>query len=233
MTVVKVRKRIRLRPGKGSPSCTVSGIEKAMASETTPRIPAQAMTNGAFQVGFGSRSRIRADSMRGRNVAGIDPDEPRHDDDEEHRDRVPGGVGRPRTRPRPFSTTGSCSPISAKTADSRTKATIFQTAVLLEPGREVDLPARGARGRAPTTTTASTPEACTCSAAAYATNGISSESVFCSSGSLQLRAQPVDRHHQHQADADAADRREQELADPARPGRRPRRPPPRGRPGTR
>lgn len=34
-------------------------------------------------------------------------------------------------------------------------------------------------------TTARTPEACTCSAAAYATNGISRDSVFCSSASLR------------------------------------------------
>ncbi|CAM5386804.1 hypothetical protein SGLAM104S_07359 [Streptomyces glaucescens] len=35
---------------------------------------------------------------------------------------------------------------------------------------------------------------------------------------LEAGAQPVDRHHQQQSDADAADRREQEVADPLGPG---------------
>ena len=100
-----------------------------MASETTPRIPAQpTMTGAPFQVGFRlpfpdpRRQQPRQERRREH------PDEPGHDDDQED--------ARPRTRrhrrpsysPRPFRTTGSCSPISAKTADSRMKATIFQTA---------------------------------------------------------------------------------------------------------
>ena len=127
MTVVKVRKRMRLRCGKVPPPCTVSGIEKAMARETTPRIPAQPMTNGPFQVGFSSRSRIRADSMRGRKVAGYT-----------HTNRAATTTRKtaiayqaarpPPYAPRPLRTTGSCSPIRANTADSRTNATIFQTA---------------------------------------------------------------------------------------------------------
>ncbi len=60
---------MRLRSGKGSPPCTVSGMEKAMARETTPRIPAQPITNGPFQERSPSRARTRADS-RGRKVAG-------------------------------------------------------------------------------------------------------------------------------------------------------------------
>ncbi len=66
MTVVKVRKRIRLR----GPSGMVGGMAKAMASETTPRIPAHEVTIAPRQVGFSSRSLTRADSSRGRKVAG-------------------------------------------------------------------------------------------------------------------------------------------------------------------
>lgn len=54
MTVVKVRKSSRYRCGKSSPSA-VTGIEKAMASDTTPRIPAHEITNGPFQPGLRSR----------------------------------------------------------------------------------------------------------------------------------------------------------------------------------
>ncbi len=66
MTVVKVRNSTRLRAGNGSPSCVSSGMEKATASETTPRIPAQPTMSGAVQSVPGSRSRTRRESRRGR-----------------------------------------------------------------------------------------------------------------------------------------------------------------------
>ncbi|CAM5504342.1 hypothetical protein STENM327S_01683 [Streptomyces tendae] len=126
MTVVKVRNRMRLRSGKGSPPCTVSGMEKAMARETTPRIPAQPMTNGPFQERSPSRARTRADS-RGRKVAGYT-----------HANlatattrktaRAYQAASIPSYSPKPLRTTGSWSPMRANTADSRTKATIFHTA---------------------------------------------------------------------------------------------------------
>ncbi len=84
--------------------------------------------------------------------------------------------------PSPLTTDCSCSPISAKTADSRTKATIFQTAASWSRVAKSTCHDRCPRYSA-TTTTASTPEACTRSAAAYATKGISRDSVFWSSAS--------------------------------------------------
>ncbi len=66
MTVVKVRKSTRLRAGKSSPSCVSAGMEKAIASETTPRIPAQPTIRGDVH-GIGpSRSLMRAENHCGR-----------------------------------------------------------------------------------------------------------------------------------------------------------------------
>ena len=46
-------KMIRFRCGKAVPSIN-NGMDKAVAKETTPRIPAQPITNGPFQPGDGS-----------------------------------------------------------------------------------------------------------------------------------------------------------------------------------
>ena len=70
MTQLKVRKSSRSREGKRDPSCVVSGIEKATASETTPRIPAHEMTNGTAHCGAGSRASSRGSRRRGRYVEG-------------------------------------------------------------------------------------------------------------------------------------------------------------------
>ena len=59
MITVNVRNWIRLRSGKSI------GSARAAASETTPRMPAHATTVTFRQPGFGSRSRIPADSARG------------------------------------------------------------------------------------------------------------------------------------------------------------------------
>lgn len=85
------------------------------------------MTNGAFQVGFSSRSRMRADRCRGRKVAGYT-----------HTNRVATTTRKtatayqaarpPSYSPRPLRITGNCSPIRANTDDSRTNATILHTA---------------------------------------------------------------------------------------------------------
>ena len=45
---------IRLLFGKGVPSSSVSGIERAAAKETTPRIPDHPMMKGAFRFILGS-----------------------------------------------------------------------------------------------------------------------------------------------------------------------------------
>ncbi len=66
MTVVKVRKRIRLR----GPAGMLGGMAKAMARETTPRMPAHEVTIAPRQVGSCSRSLMRADMIRGRKVTG-------------------------------------------------------------------------------------------------------------------------------------------------------------------
>ena len=66
----KVRKRIRLLPGKGSPASVVSGIASAAASETPPRIPVHEISASADVGGIGSRSRIRRESRRGSQAAG-------------------------------------------------------------------------------------------------------------------------------------------------------------------
>ncbi len=176
MTVVKVRKRMRFRCG------TDIGTEKAMASETTPRIPAHPTITGAFQSVSGSRSRIRGDIQRGTKVAG-----------NTHRNRATTtarntaiayqAACRPSYSPSPLRTTGSWSPISAKTTDSSTKATTLHTASSWSRVAKSTCQFRCPRYSA-TTTTASTPEACTRSAAAYATKGISSDRVFWSRGSL-------------------------------------------------
>ena len=63
----KVRKMMRFRSGNGVGAI---GSASAAASETAPRIPAQAMTTTAARGGDGSRSRIRALRTRGRYVAG-------------------------------------------------------------------------------------------------------------------------------------------------------------------
>ncbi len=65
MTVVNVRNSTRLRAGNASPSLVTMGMEKAMASETTPRIPAQPTISGEVQLVSGSRSLMRFDSRRG------------------------------------------------------------------------------------------------------------------------------------------------------------------------
>ena len=66
----KVRKRMRLRPGNGSPASVVSGIASAAASETPPRIPDHVISASADSAGIGSRSRIRRKSSRGSLAAG-------------------------------------------------------------------------------------------------------------------------------------------------------------------
>ena len=55
-----------LRPGNGSPDSVVSGTANAAASETTPRIPAQATMKTCDSVGAVSRALIRGKSIRGR-----------------------------------------------------------------------------------------------------------------------------------------------------------------------
>src|SRR4051812_25678481 len=55
----KVMKRIRLRFGKGCVSLIVMGMDKAAASDTTPRIPAHAEISGAFHPGLGSATVIK------------------------------------------------------------------------------------------------------------------------------------------------------------------------------
>ena len=57
-----VRKTIRSRPG------TSIGSASAAASETAPRIPAQAMTAGHCHGGYGSRSRTLRNRKRGTYV---------------------------------------------------------------------------------------------------------------------------------------------------------------------
>ena len=54
------------RPGKGAPDSVVIGTANAAANETTPRIPAHATMKTCAGVGAVSRSRMRADSSRGR-----------------------------------------------------------------------------------------------------------------------------------------------------------------------
>jgi len=60
----KVMNRIRSRPGKGSPASVVTGTARAAASDTAPRMPAQATSVRACQVPrrarwAGRRSRAR------------------------------------------------------------------------------------------------------------------------------------------------------------------------------
>ena len=66
----KVRKIMRSRPGNGAPDAVWKGRARAAASEITPRIPVQAMTETLRHEGAGSRSlRLRL-TQRGTYVAG-------------------------------------------------------------------------------------------------------------------------------------------------------------------
>ena len=65
-----VRKRIRSRPGNGSPAPVVNGIASAAASETPPRIPDQEISASVLTEGMGSRSRIRRTNRKGSHAAG-------------------------------------------------------------------------------------------------------------------------------------------------------------------
>ena len=61
---------MRLRPGKGSPASVASGIARAAASETPPRIPDHVISASADAAGIGSRSRSLLTSSRGSFAAG-------------------------------------------------------------------------------------------------------------------------------------------------------------------
>ncbi len=127
MTVVKVRNRIRFRCGKGAPPCTVSGIENAMARDTTPRMAAHPVTTGPRQVGSSSRSLTRRKSRRGTKVAG-NTQTKRAATTTRKIAVAYQTASTPSYAPSPFRTVGSCRPMSANTADSSTKATIRHTA---------------------------------------------------------------------------------------------------------
>jgi hypothetical protein len=58
------------RSGKGCPLVVANGITRAAASETMPRTPVNARTNGHCQGGDGSLRLIEGKSQRGRLVAG-------------------------------------------------------------------------------------------------------------------------------------------------------------------
>ena len=123
ITTTKVRNRISARAGNSGPAFTVSGIAKAAASDTTPRIPAQATTNAPRADGAFSR-----ESSRGSSAIGIT-----------HSIRTTTTVTSTATAatiselrlcPRsPESTVGSCSPMSRNTNDSSTTSAAFHTAV--------------------------------------------------------------------------------------------------------
>ncbi len=58
------------RPGNGAPPSIVSGIARAAASDTPPRIPDHPRTSGIRQVGYGSRSLILLNRKRGTYASG-------------------------------------------------------------------------------------------------------------------------------------------------------------------
>ena len=65
-------------PGKGWPSAVANGIASAAASETMPRTPVKASTNGHCQGGDGSL-RLIGGRASVADRCGIHPDESRHD----------------------------------------------------------------------------------------------------------------------------------------------------------
>ena len=56
---------MRSRAGNRDPSAVANGIASAAASETIPRTPVKASTNGHCQGGDGSLRRNEAESQRG------------------------------------------------------------------------------------------------------------------------------------------------------------------------
>src|SRR6478735_9441837 len=62
--------KIRSRCGKACPSESTKGIDKAEASDTTPRIPDQLTRKGPFHPGLGSVVRIFLLIHRGTKVKG-------------------------------------------------------------------------------------------------------------------------------------------------------------------
>jgi hypothetical protein len=129
----KVTKRIRSRPGSGSPASVVSGSASAAARETAPRIPDQAATTRSRQLARRSRccgrrsrarmipvtpklqaSRVTITSAVTRAVT-----------------RAPSAIASPALIPEDFSPstiTGSCRPIRMKRVALRRKTRISQTA---------------------------------------------------------------------------------------------------------
>ena len=126
-TTTKVRNKIASRAGNCDPSSTVSGMAKAAARLTTPRIPAHDTTNTAPGCGDGSRSRIRGNSrapyvapntqtMRIAMVAA-------------NTAAAAQQIAAVDRSPRPSMTCGSWSPMSRNTNDSRMASIERQTAV--------------------------------------------------------------------------------------------------------
>lgn len=68
ITTTNARNTMCGRPGKGVPDSVVIGTANAAASDTTPRMPAQATTNTSAGGGFGSPSRLPANRARGTYV---------------------------------------------------------------------------------------------------------------------------------------------------------------------
>ncbi len=86
----KVTKRIRSRPGKAAPESVVSGIARAAASDTAPRIPAQELTIRSRQVerfAFLRWPAVDQAQQHGRPEA---PGEADRDHDQRGEQRVPG-----------------------------------------------------------------------------------------------------------------------------------------------
>ena len=65
-----VRKMMRLRAGNGRPSARTSGSDRAAASDTTPRIPAQPTTSPPARAGYGCVFRYFGKRNRGRYAPG-------------------------------------------------------------------------------------------------------------------------------------------------------------------
>ena len=68
--VDELKKTIRSRPGSGAPASVSSGISRAAAIVTAPRMPLQPTNARCCHGGVGSRSRMCGNSQRGTQAAG-------------------------------------------------------------------------------------------------------------------------------------------------------------------
>ena len=124
----KVTKRIRSRPGKAAPESVVSGIARAAASETAPRIPDQELTMRSRQVERFSLCEGRRSTRR--NAAVVPKPQAKRIAITTSAASSAYQAASPVLKlvwPRPSMITGSCRPISTKSVALSMKVSNSQT----------------------------------------------------------------------------------------------------------